>query len=92
MASEDSDDDMSTEESSAPLFLGQHCNHDLHMHAPVNQLVYHLGQKALFGDNRAHLTLTATHGNTWLEFTQKAVKEALKKMKMVIPGGKMPKK
>ena len=82
----------STEERSAPLFSGRHRNHDLHTHAPINQLVYHLGQKALFGDNRAHLTLTAAHSNTWLEFTQKAAKEALKKMKMVIPGGKMPKK
>lgn len=92
MASEDSDNDMSTEDRSAPLFSGPHRNHDLHTHAPINQLVYHLGQKALFGDNRAHLALTAAHGNTWLEFTQKAAKEALKKMKIVIPGGKMPTK
>ena len=28
--------------------------------------------------------LTAAHGNNWLEFTQKAVKEALKMMKMII--------
>jgi hypothetical protein len=54
--------------------------------------IYHLGQKALFGVNRAHLAVTAAHGNTWLEFTQKAAKEALKKMKIVIAGGKMPTK
>ena len=91
-ATEDFDDDMSPEEGSAPLFSGRHRNHDLHTHAPINQLVYHLGHKALLGDNRAHLALTATHGNTWLELTQKAAKEALKKMKMKIPGGKMLKK
>ena len=39
--------------------------------------MYHLGHKALLGDNRAHLTLTAAHGNIWLELTQKAAKEAL---------------
>jgi hypothetical protein len=33
--------------------------------------------------------LTAAHGNNWLEFTQKAVKEALKMMKMIILGGKI---
>jgi len=58
-------------------------------HAPINQLVYHLGHKALVGDNCAHLTLTAAHEATWLEFTQKAAREALKKMKMRIPGGNM---
>jgi len=30
------------------------------------------------------MMLTAAHGNNWLEFTQKAVKEALKMMKMII--------
>ena len=80
---------MSPEESSAPLFSGRHRNHDLHTHTPINQLVYHLGHKALVGDNRAHLTLTAAHEATWLEFTQKAAREALKKMKMRIPGGNM---
>ena len=54
--------------------------------------IYHLGHKALVGDNRAHLTLTAAHEVTWLEFTQKAAREALKKMKMRIPGGNMPNK
>jgi hypothetical protein len=52
--SDDSDGDMSHEEALAPLFLGWHHNHDLHTHAPINQLVYHLG-KALVGDNHAHL-------------------------------------
>ena len=80
---------MSPEESLAPLFSGRYHNHDLHTHAPINQLVYHLGHKALVGDNRAHLTFTAAHGATWLEFTQKAAREALKKMKMRIPGGNM---
>ena len=83
---------MSPEENSAPLFSGRHRKHDLHTHAPINQLVYHLGPKALVGDNRAHLTLTAAHGATWLEFTQKAAREALKKMKMRVPGGNMPNK
>jgi hypothetical protein len=35
---------------------------------------------------------TATHGGTWLEFTQKAAKEALKEVKMITLGGNMPKK
>jgi hypothetical protein len=83
---------MSPEESSAPLFSGWHRDHDLHTHAPINQLVYHLGHKALVGDNRAHLTLTAAHEATRLEFTQKAAQEALKKMKMRIPGSNMPNK
>jgi len=92
VARDDSDDDMSPEENSAPLFSGRHRKHDLHTHAPINQLVYHLGPKALVGDNRAHLTLTAAHGATWLKFTQKAAREALKKMKMRVPGGNMPNK
>jgi len=83
---------MSPEESLAPLFLGWHCNHDLHTHAPINQLIYHLGHKALVGDNCAHLTLTAAHEATQLEFAQKAAQEALKKMKMRIPGGYVPNK
>jgi len=40
---EDSDDEMSPEESSEPLFLGRCHNHDLQKHASVNQLAYHLG-------------------------------------------------
>ena len=53
-------------------------------HAPINQLMYHLGPRALIGDNHTHLTLTPVHGATWLEFTQRFAKEALKKMKMKI--------
>ena len=36
-----------------------------------------------------HLALTIAHGTTWIEFTQRAMKEALKKIKFKIPGGKM---
>jgi len=82
---------MSPDENFVPLFSGWHRNHDLHAHAPINQLVYHLGHNALIGNNRTHLALTAAHGATWLEFTQKSVKEALEKMKLKISGGKMPK-
>src|SRR5882672_7674482 len=56
-----------------------------HMRQSINSYI----TLVIVGDNRAHLTLTAAHGATWLEFTQKAAREALKKMKMRIPGGNM---
>ena len=73
----------------APLFSGQHHNHDLHTYVLINWLVYHF-DKAIAGNNCAHLTLTADHGATWLKFTQKNVQEASKKMRMRIPYGNMP--
>jgi hypothetical protein len=35
------------------------------------------------------MVLTAASASIWLSFTQKAAKEALKKMTLKIPGGKM---
>jgi hypothetical protein len=37
------------------------------------------------------MTLSPTCASVWLSFTQKAAKEALKKMRIKIPGGKMVK-
>jgi hypothetical protein len=38
------------------------------------------------------MVLTAASASIWLAFTQKAVREALKKMRLKIPGGKMIRK
>ena len=57
------------------------------MHAPIN-LVYHFGPGDLQGRTDHKMALTAS-ASIWLSFTQKAVKEALEKMRLKIPGGKM---
>jgi hypothetical protein len=87
----DSDSDVDMEESSAPTFSGRYCGHDLHTHAPINHLVYHLGPGQLRGENRSHMMLSPACASIWLSFTQKVAKEALKKMRIKIPGGKMVK-
>jgi hypothetical protein len=57
---------------------------------PIN-LVYHFGPGELQGGTKHKMALTAS-ASIWLSFTQKAVKEALKKMRLKIPGGKMVRK
>jgi hypothetical protein len=44
------------------------------------------------GDNCANLTLTAINAGLWLSLTQKAASEALKKLRIKIPAGKLSKK
>jgi hypothetical protein len=72
----------------APPFSGRYRNFELHTHAPVKHL-YHLGLAAFVGDNRANLTLTAINASLWLSLTQKAASEALKKLRIKIPEGKL---
>jgi len=38
------------------------------------------------------MALTADSASIWLSFTRKAAREALKKMRIKIPGGKMVRK
>ena len=73
------------EEAVAPPFSGRYRNFELHTHAPVN----HLGLADFVGDNRANLTLTTIKAGLWLSLTQKAASEALKKLRIKIPEGKL---
>ena len=82
-----SDDEV--EDKTTPTFTRHYCSHELHMHAPINHLVCHFRPSELQGENRAQMALTAASASIWLSFTQKAAKEALKKMRLKIPGGKM---
>lgn len=74
-----------------PIFTGRYRGHELHTHAPINHLIYHFGPGELCGENRSQMVLTAASASIWLSFTQKAAREALKKMRLKIPGGKMVK-
>jgi hypothetical protein len=60
-------------------------------HAPIKHLLYHLGPTAFIGDNRANLMLTATKATIWLSLPQKVASEALKKLRIKIPRGKLAK-
>ena len=77
------------EEETAPTFTGRYHGHELHMHVPINHLVYHFRPGELCGENQMQMVLTATSASIWLSFTQKAVREALKKMRLKIPEGRM---
>jgi hypothetical protein len=77
------------EEETMPTFTGRYHGHELHTHAPISHLVYHFGPGELCGENRMHMMLTPASASIWLSFTQKAAREALKKMRLKIPGGKM---
>jgi hypothetical protein len=88
---DDSDSDDEPEDATIPLFSGRYRNFELHTHAPIKDLLYHLGPVAFVGDNRANLTLTAINAGLWLSLTQKAASEALKKLRIKIPGGKLAK-
>jgi hypothetical protein len=81
------------DDDAAPPFSSRYRDADLHTHAPINTLVYHLGRNA-FLDSTTSTRLELTPANTeiWLSFTQKKAREALKKMRIRIPGGKMPRK
>jgi hypothetical protein len=70
------------DEETAPTFTGHYRGHKLHTHVPVNLLVYHFGP----GENRTQMVLTAASASIWLSFTQKAAMEALKNMRLKIPG------
>jgi hypothetical protein len=56
---------------------------------PIKHLLYHLGLAAFVGNNSANLT---TNASLWLSLAQKAACEALKKLRIKIPGGQMAKK
>ena len=66
----DSDDDV--EEAMAPPFSRRYRNFELHTHAPIKHLLYHLGPAAFLGDNHANLTLTTVNAGLWLSLTQKS--------------------
>jgi hypothetical protein len=84
-----SDDD----DNATPPFLGRYQDADLHMHAPINTLVYHLGRNVFLDSTTStRLELTPANAKIWLSFTQKKAREALKKMRIRILGGKMPHK
>jgi len=89
---DDGDTDYEMEEATAPPISGRYRNFELHTHVPIKHLLYHLGPAAFVGDNRANLTLTAIKAGLWLSLTQKATSEALKKLRIKIPGGQMEKK
>jgi hypothetical protein len=55
---------------------------------PIKPLLYHLGLAAFVGNNSANLTQTTINASLWLSLTQKAASEALKKLRIKIPGGK----
>jgi len=73
------------EDETAPMFTARYRGHGLHMRVPIDHL-------ASCGENRAQMALTAASASIWLSFTQKAAKEALKEMRLKIPGGKMIRK
>jgi hypothetical protein len=83
------DNDDGVEEAIAPPFSGRYRNFDLHTHAPIGHLLYHLGPTAFVGENHGNLTLTNANAALWTTLTQKIVAETLKKMRLKIPGGKM---
>jgi len=89
---DDGDSDEELEEAMAPPFSCQYRNFELHTHAPIKHLLYHLGPTAFVGDNRTNQALTTTNADLWLSLTQKAASEALKKLRVKIPGGKFIKK
>ena len=88
---DDGNSDDELEEVALP-FLGRYRNFDLHTQAPIKHLLYHLGPVAFVGDNQSNLTLTDISHGLWLLLTQKATTEALKKLKIKVPRGQVPKK
>ena len=83
----DDEDDM------APLFSGRYRGANLHTHAPINTLVYHLGSNAFLDSvSSSRLELTAPNAEIWLLFAKKQAKEALKNMRIRIPGGRILRK
>jgi hypothetical protein len=79
---------------SNPIFAEHFRNADLHTHAPINHLIYHLGPKAMVPLSAGSLTLTDSAARSWHTFTRPgAVREELEKLpKLKIPGGKMERK
>ena len=47
------------EEATALPFSGRYYNFELHTHAPIKYLLFHLGPAAFVGNNHTNLTLTA---------------------------------
>ncbi|KIJ18960.1 hypothetical protein PAXINDRAFT_8322 [Paxillus involutus ATCC 200175] len=77
---------MYEDDDSLPSFTKFYHTYHLHTHAPISNILYHLGSKAFDGHDRITPRLTASAAKHWLGLTRPAVKEKLLKLK--ISGGK----
>ncbi|KIJ21208.1 hypothetical protein PAXINDRAFT_6980 [Paxillus involutus ATCC 200175] len=80
------DDAMYEDDDSLPSFTKFYHTYHLHTHAPISNILYHLGSKAFDGHDQSTPRLTASAAKHWLTLTRPAVKEKLLKLK--ISGGK----
>ncbi|KIJ07765.1 hypothetical protein PAXINDRAFT_19069 [Paxillus involutus ATCC 200175] len=80
------DDAMYEDDDSLPSFTKFYHTYHLHTHAPISNILYHLGSKTFDGHDRSTPRLTASAAKHWLTLTRPAVKEKLLKLK--ISGGK----
>lgn len=86
---------MPSEVPAAQPIFAQHYRHgDLHCHAPISQLVYHLGPNIMTPLSPGNLALTDVAAQTWDTFTRPGPirKEIEKLPKLKIPGGRMQRK
>jgi hypothetical protein len=83
--------------ANSPPFSGRYCKFEWHTHAPIKHLLYHLCPTIVL-DSHTCLTLTATNAGLWSSLTQNLVithsksGEALKKLRIKIPGKQMARK
>jgi hypothetical protein len=72
---------------SQPTFTKFHHTYHLHTHAPISNILYHVGKRALVGSNPRALRLTAEATKHWFSLTRPRVKQKLAKLR--ISGGKV---
>jgi hypothetical protein len=70
-----------------PTFTKFYHTYHLHTHAPISNILYHLGSRAFDGPNPHALRLTVKAAKHWLALTRPVVKEKLLKLK--VSGGKI---
>ena len=90
----DSNDDSDDENIEAPLFTCQHNGLpiELHAHALVEDVIYHIGWEAFTTKGSHNLHLTNDAAKHWNSLTKPAARKTLAKLPALkIPGGKMSK-
>ncbi|KAF9236407.1 hypothetical protein BU15DRAFT_76980 [Melanogaster broomeanus] len=69
-------------EDSRPTFTKFHHSYHLHMHAPISNILYHVGKRALIGSNPRALRLTAEATKHWVSLMRPPVKQKLAKLRI----------
>lgn len=86
MSKQDYDDD---DGASAPHFSVRKGQFELHTHAHISHVIYHLGQSAFNKayQNPGHLVLTEVNASRWLALNRPSVQQ---KLVIRIPGRQKP--